>query len=254
MGKGYIMYPIYCLDSRMKQKEIQGGSRVRKNFMHGLLGEAKQTGHIRGRGRFTLIELLVVIAIISILASMLLPALQQSMGAVRKISCANNLKNISLAENYYSNDYNDYILAVKLPGYMYWCTTNNDHSILNYIPKETLLCPSTKMSIHHTSMPTTYGINCAKFGGGPNADVYDISLVRKRSHVKSPGRLIRYGDAGKHLPGISRYHIGIDSNIGWWHSGFGNFILLDGHYDYSKEYEAKSSNMFRVKEYHFTIK
>lgn len=52
----------------------------------------------RGRARgFTVVEVLVLLAIVLVLAGILLPAVQMARGSARRVSCANNLRQLALA-------------------------------------------------------------------------------------------------------------------------------------------------------------
>jgi prepilin-type N-terminal cleavage/methylation domain-containing protein/prepilin-type processing-associated H-X9-DG protein len=68
------------------------------------------------RRAFTLVELLVVIAMIAILAATLLPALAASKDRDKRAQCANNLRQICVANFIYASDSNGYLPPLKWRG------------------------------------------------------------------------------------------------------------------------------------------
>jgi prepilin-type N-terminal cleavage/methylation domain-containing protein/prepilin-type processing-associated H-X9-DG protein len=69
---------------------------------------SRVTSHESRVTAFTLIELLVVVAILSVLAAILLPALQKAREQSRRALCASNLRQIGVAMHLYCDDWNDH--------------------------------------------------------------------------------------------------------------------------------------------------
>lgn len=206
-----------------------------------------------GKQSFTLIELLVVIAIIAILASMLMPALQQARERGRSSSCLSNGKQIGNAIMLYV-DANDAMipeLSVKNAqgGKVSWGAHLWNQKL---VPNEKLFYCPTSTRVNAPSAWTDYRVNKIS-SSGTYTEFIDYGMNRmivlapnnkpprvyKVTKVKSPSLTMFAGECN--MPGQKK---GCSTMAQAWgtvnssngvgsvairHKGTGNFIFFDGH-------------------------
>jgi len=119
------------------------------------VGQDKEFDMKGRRGtHFTLIELLVVIAIITILAALLLPALQRAKEKTKQVSCSNNLKQLGMCAIEYSGDSKGTFPLGRTKAGIYWTTYLAPYANSTKIYK----CPSGKTTSYFSGA-TNYAYN-----------------------------------------------------------------------------------------------
>lgn len=141
---------------------------------------------------FTLIELLVVATIIAILAALLLPALQGTKDVAKRIQCANQQKQLLVANHMYADDNNDCFQRVDADGVWWWWGNGyGNQSLYPYVKAEgcrhILYCAAAKGE----SMEYSWMNDACSFA----YNMYFFNTHRRRMACLYPALVFMYADA-----------------------------------------------------------
>jgi prepilin-type N-terminal cleavage/methylation domain-containing protein len=191
----------------------------------------------RGRG-FTLIELLVVIAVLAILAALLLPAIQSARERAVKLNCKNNLHQIGVAAEGYSNEFDGWLVGGKGIAARGWSGENPNQSpttglLWKYYDgqAEIFLCPRDDRLNCSTQYCNGYIIDYGEISHncqhGRNMSEFEhedevIYFVEENTDTNLRGPRGTYNT-------INDFYLGAYDYVGARHLGFNVVSYLDGH-------------------------
>lgn len=206
---------------------------------------------------FTLVELLVVVALVSLLAALLLPALAEARQSGRRVHCASNLRQLSLASSLYWDDHDNvafrYRGAATNGGDLWWFgwlerwnVGNEGQRAFNpatgalypYLGGRGVeLCPS----FDYANAAFKLKAPGASYGYGYNRHLSSVSLAR----VARPADTVLLADAAQvndfqspaspEHPMLEEFYYvstnAFEATAHFRHQGRLNAVFIDGHVD-----------------------